>query len=209
MMPRAPTNWLPPNARTALMAARSSARPIKAMAFSSNTTDTMRSIQCIEWSTTKSTAFVATPTSLPRPNCIMEAIESSRSASICEWHVSHQWNVVEAEVPNAGVHHSVGAECHHCSDDCSSQDVVPVVELVNCESTSNECGGEDWHVGDDELPVGRVVVGPDFELSIEVEIEEDEATESSCSMTGGERFQGVVDLVLVASANGAVVHYIA
>jgi hypothetical protein len=28
-------------------------------------------------------------------------------------------------------------------------------------------------------------------------------------MTGGERLQGVVDLVLVSSANGAVVHYVA
>ena len=117
--------------------------------------------------------------------------------------------MVEAEVPNAGVDHSVGAECHCCTDDRSSHNVVPVVKLVDRQCTSDECGGEHWHVCDDELPVGGVVVGPDFELSIEVEIEEDEAAESSCGVAGGKRFQRVVDLILVAGTDRTVVHDVA
>ena len=136
------------------MATRPSSCPIMA---DTSSTDATRSVRSIERSTTKGT-LVNTPPSLPRPECITEAIERSESLRIRERHVAHERNVVEAEVPDTGIDHAVGAECHDRSNDCAGKDVVPVVIFINCQCAPDKSGAQYWHVGDDELPVRWMVV---------------------------------------------------
>lgn len=76
--------------------------------------------------------------------------------------------MVESEIPDASVDHPVGAECHGGANDCSGDNIVPVVEFVDRQCTSYQSRAEDGHVGDDEFPVSWVVVGPDFQLCVEV-----------------------------------------
>lgn len=66
--------------------------------------------------------------------------------------------MVESKVPDAGVDHSVCAECHCCSNDRAGENIVPVVEFVDCQGSADQGCAEDGHVCDDELPVGWVVV---------------------------------------------------
>ena len=110
-------------------------------------------------------------------------------------------DVVEAEVPDGSIGHAVGGEGEDNTNGCTSKDVVPVVELVNGERTTDEDGTEDGDVGDDELPHGGVVVGEDLELGVEVQVEVDEASEAGGGVTGGETLKRIVDLLHVASTN--------
>lgn len=75
------------------------------------------------------------------------------------------------------------------------------MELVNSQGTTNQARTKHRGVNGDELPHGRVVVGEDLELGIEVEIQVNEACECRSRVTTGHRLQAVVDLVLVAGAN--------
>lgn len=110
-------------------------------------------------------------------------------------------DVVEAKVPDGSVGHAVGGEGEDDTDGGTSKDVVPVVELVNGERTTDEDGTEDGDVGDDELPHSGVVVGEDLELGVEVEVEVNEASEAGGGVAGGETLEGVVDLLHVSSAD--------
>lgn len=110
-------------------------------------------------------------------------------------------DVVVSPVPDGGVGHSVGGECHDGTNNGAGQDVVPVVELIDTEGTADQTSTEDGGVDGDELPHGRVVVGEDLELGVEVEVQEDEASESSSGVATGHRLQAVVDLIGVSSAN--------
>jgi len=66
--------------------------------------------------------------------------------------------VIEAEVPNTSVHHAEAGKGENCANDPTRTDIVPVMELIDCESTADECGTENWSVGRDELPERWVVV---------------------------------------------------
>lgn len=114
---------------------------------------------------------------------------------------SVQGNVVISPVPNGRVGHSVRRKGHHGADDGAGDDVVPVVELVNGEGASDQNGAENGGVDEDELPHGRVVVGEDLELGVEVEVQEDEAGERGRRVATGKGLQAVVDLVWVAGAD--------
>jgi hypothetical protein len=111
--------------------------------------------------------------------------------------------VVEAPVPDGSVRHAVSRKGHDRADDGAGHHVVPVVELVNSECTTDEHRAEDGGVDDDELPHGRVVVGEDLELGVEIQVEEDETGKGSCRMAAGERLQAVVNLVWVSGADVA------
>lgn len=75
--------------------------------------------------------------------------------------------MIEAEVPDARVDHSVGGESHDSADDRSCDDVVPIVEFINGKGASDKNSTENGHVGDDEFPVRWMVVGPDFQLCLQ------------------------------------------
>lgn len=114
--------------------------------------------------------------------------------------------MVEPEIPDRCINHSICAECEHGPDDRAAEAVVPVVELVDGEGAGDEGSGEDWGVDGDQLPHRGVVVSEDLELGIEVEVEEDEAREGGGGVARREGLEAVVDLVAVAGADGVRVH---
>lgn len=57
--------------------------------------------------------------------------------------------MVEAEIPDGCIDHSVCAECEHGPDDSAAEAVVPVVELVDGERSRDEGRGEDGGVDSD------------------------------------------------------------
>lgn len=79
-----------------------------------------------------------------------------------------QRDVVHAIVPYCRVYHAIGREGEDDANDTARHDVVPVVRLVDGERTRQEACEQDGQVQDHELPQGRVVVGEDLELRIEV-----------------------------------------
>ena len=109
------------------MTTRPSPCPIKPSTSSHAT----RRVRSIERRTTKRT-FVNTPSRLSRPECIAESFERSEALSIRERDVAHERYVIESEVPDTGIDHSVGAESHSSSNDCPGKDIVPVVVFVDC-----------------------------------------------------------------------------
>lgn len=110
------------------------------------------------------------------------------------------------EVPNTGIDHAKSAHCHYGPDSRTRNDIVPVVKLVNSKSATDQLRPQDRDIGNDELPISGVMITPDFEFSIEVQIQVHKARERRCRMTGRERFQGIVDFVLISRAPRAVVH---
>lgn len=117
--------------------------------------------------------------------------------------------MVEAEVPYAGVDHAVCRECEDSTNNGSGQKVVPVVVGVDGERSCNQASSKNRHVSDDQLPHGRMVVAPDLELGVEVEVQKDEACECSSCVSAGHRFEGIVDFVFVSSADFAIIHDVA
>lgn len=115
--------------------------------------------------------------------------------------------MVEAEVSDTRIDHSICRERHDGSDDSTSQHVPSVMELIGRQGTTNQRRTKDRHVCDNQLPVRGMVVAEDLELGIEVERQIDEAGEGGGRVARRERFEAVVDLIFVASADLAVVHY--
>lgn len=74
--------------------------------------------------------------------------------------------MIEAEVPHARVDHSVGGESHDSADDRSCEDVVPIVEFIDGKSASDKNSTENRHIGHNQLPVCRMVVGPNFQFCL-------------------------------------------
>lgn len=109
--------------------------------------------------------------------------------------------MVKAPVPDRGVNHAIGRECHNSTDGSTGEDVPPVVELIDRQSAGNQGSYQDGRVDGDQLPHGRVVVREDLELRIEVQIQVDEASEGGSGVTGRERLERIIDLVLVARAD--------
>jgi hypothetical protein len=120
---------------------------------------------------------------------------------VLEGSVAVEGNVVEAEVPDGSKGHPVGRESEDGTNDGTSKDIVEVVVLVDGKGTSDQDSTEDRGVSSDELPHGRVVVGEDLELGVEVQVQVDKASESSSGVTTGHRLKSIVDLSLVTSAD--------
>ena len=165
-----------------------------------------RTIRSIERRTSPGTAVVRAPAGLASPDSIVEAIESAGSSAVDEGSVAQHGNVVEAEVPHRGVDHAVAAEGHEGANDSTSEDVVPVVVLINGEGAADQARAEQRGIDGDELPHGGVVVGEDLELGIEVEVQEDEASEGGGGVTRGHGLERIVDFLPVARADAAVEH---
>lgn len=86
---------------------------------------------------------------------------------------------------------------------------LPVVVLVNGKRTTDQTSSENRCVDGNQLPHGRVVVGEDLELCVQVKVEEDEASKSSSGVARWHGLQAVVDLLLVTRADAAVEHDLA
>jgi hypothetical protein len=115
-------------------------------------------------------------------------------------------DVIETEVPDAGVDHSVRAEGHESTDNGPGENVIPVVVFVDGKGSTDEAGPKNGCVESDDLPHSRVVVGKDLQLGVKVQVQEHEASKSCSSMTRWHRLETVVDFTLVARANAAVEH---
>lgn len=136
----------------------------------------------------------------------METIKCGGAGTVDEGCVAQEGNVVEAEVPNRGVYHAVARESEHGTDDSSSQDIVPVVVLVDRECTANEASTKDRRVDGDELPHGRVVVGKHLEFCVEVAVQEYKASECGRGVSRRHALKRIIDLLFVTCADAAVVH---
>lgn len=139
----------------------------------------------------------------PRAPCECRSKQIPIAGHVRKRHAAVQGDVVESPVPDGRVRHAVSRKGHGRADDGAGHHVVPVVELVNSERTADEHRAEDGHVDDDELPHGRVVVGKDLELGVEVQVQKDKARKGGRRMAAGERLQAVVNLVWVAGADVA------
>lgn len=160
-------------------------------------------LQAVAVSMSERATTVRSPANLASEDGVNEL---STTHGVVERSTSVKGDVVEAPVPDSGVGHSVSGESKDGSNDGASKDIVEVVILVDSESSTDENGTEKRGVGDDELPHGRMVVGEDLELGVEVKVEIDEASKGSSGVTTGHGLKSIVDLALVASANiGSVV----
>lgn len=117
---------------------------------------------------------------------------------------ARQEYVIEAEVEDSREGLAEGDEGAHRTDDSSSDDVVPVVELVDSERASDERGSEDGSKEEDHLPVGGVVRAHDLELGVEVERQVEQSGPCSGRVPRWHGLQGIVDLVRVSGANIAI-----
>jgi hypothetical protein len=83
--------------------------------------------------------------------------------------------MVKPEIPDASIDHAIATNSHHGANDSSREAVVPVVILVNGESTGNEGCAEERCVYGNEFPEGGVVVTEEFKLGVEIKVEKDES----------------------------------
>ena len=149
------------------------------------TTETMSSIK----RSTPIPTFIETPTNLTREDSAAEATSTHRAGTIGEWGVPCQGNMVEPEIPDTGIYHTIGAESHDCANDGTCKTVIPVMELVDRQCTADQHSTQDRRIDRNQLPERWVVVCEDLELGVEIQIEEDEASERSGGVARRERFQ--------------------
>jgi hypothetical protein len=123
---------------------------------------------------TRSHRLAGAPTSPSSGNSLSPAVLPAEPVVEAPHVAPGKGNVVEAEVPDAGVHHPVCAQSEHGADDGAGKNVVPVVILVDREGASDQGGAEDLGVESGELPHVRRIVGEDLELGVEVQVQEDE-----------------------------------
>jgi len=110
------------------------------------------------------------------------------SGVIQEATVLQQWDMIETEVEERRVHHAVSEKRKKCTNDGASDDVVSMVETIDCENTSLDRGTKEGSEDDNELPELRLVVRQEFEFSVEIERQEDSAGERGGGVAAGERF---------------------
>ena len=122
---------------------------------------TPRAICGIEGCTAPAGSLNCTPSSLASEDSVVEAVERAWAGAVDEGSVAHKRNVVEAEVPDGSIGHTVGTESHQSAYDCSGEDIVleiplvtvlvhdarivktyPVVVLINGKSTSDQTSSE-------------------------------------------------------------------
>jgi hypothetical protein len=89
-----------------------------------------RAVSGIERSASPAAALVCSPASLACEDGVVEAVERARACAVDEGSMTEERDVVEAEVPNRGVDHAVGAESHHSANDRSGENVIPDIMLV-------------------------------------------------------------------------------
>ena len=135
--------------------------------------------------------------------------------------------MVEPEVPDRGEGLPKSDECARSSNYCTCDDVPVVVDcaklsasrgdirtramsltFIDSESTGDQYGPKDRSEEQDHFPVCGIVRAHDLQLSIEVQGQEDEASKCGGRMARRKRFEGVVDIFLVPSADRPVVHVI-
>ena len=124
-------------------------------------------------------------------------VRAFTSHAVDEGRVAVERNMVLAGVPNGSVHHAIRGKGKNSPDDATSQDVIPVVRLVDRKRTGNQAGAKNRQVDKNQLPQRRVVVGVDFELGVEIEIEKDSAGKDGGRVSTREALQGVLDGILV------------
>ena len=83
-----------------------------------------RPISSVKGCTTPAAPFMGAPASLTGKNGVMETVKRAGTSAIDKGSVAHEGDVVEAKVPDGGVSHAVGAECHHGTNYCASDDIV-------------------------------------------------------------------------------------
>lgn len=122
---------------------------------------TARAVSGIEGGAAPGAALVGAPASLAGEHGVVEAVERAGTSTVNERSVAQDGDVVEAEVPDRGVHHAVAAEGHKGADDRAGEHIVPVVELVNGEGATDQAGTKKGCVESDEL-VAMVSMVTDF-----------------------------------------------
>jgi len=116
--------------------------------------------------------------------------------------------MINPPIPNPRINHPITAKRHDRANDRASQAIIPIMILIDRQRTRDQRSAENWGVGGDEFPHRGMVVGPYLQLSVQVQVQEHEAGEGSCGVARWEGLEGVVNFVLVAGADFAVVHYL-
>jgi len=114
--------------------------------------------------------------------------------------------MIESEIPYAREYHAECYEGHHTAYYSPRDNVVVMMKLVDGKCARDKGRAEERRKEQDHLPIRGRVGGHDFKLRIEVEEEVSKACPCGGGMSRGERFKGIVDLLLVACTDGAVVH---
>jgi hypothetical protein len=104
--------------------------------------------------------------------------------------VLQQRDVIEMEVEERRIHHAVSEKRKKCTYDGTGEDVMSMVETINCEDTSLDRGAKEGSEDDNELPELRLVVCQEFEFRVEIERQEDGPRKCGGGVAAGERFQG-------------------
>ena len=85
---------------------------------------------------------------------------------------------------------------------------VMSLTFVDGESTGDQYSTKDGGEEQNHLPVSRVVRTHDFQLSVKVEGEEDEAGKRGSRVARRKRLQSVIDRFPVSSTDRPIVHVI-
>jgi hypothetical protein len=123
-------NWFP--LHTARCATMRSVVSVSSRAIGVRTHGATGTISSVSWSASPAAALVCSPASLACEEGVVEAVEGTGACAVDKGSVAEERDVVEAEVPDRGVHHAVGAEGHHGTDDCTGEDVVPGENVSVC-----------------------------------------------------------------------------
>ena len=91
--------------------------------------------------------------------------------------ILQQRDVIETEVEERCIHHTVSEKRKKCTYDGTGEDVLAMMETINCEDAALDCGAKEGSEDDNELPELRLVVREEFEFSVEVEGQEDGSCE--------------------------------
>lgn len=78
--------------------------------------------------------------------------------------------------------------------------------LINREGPRDQRGPQQGRKKQDHLPILRIVCRHNFQLRIKIQREIHQACKRSSAMSRRERLEGIVDFLVVARANGAIVH---
>ena len=66
--------------------------------------------------------------------------------------VLQQRDVIETEVEERRIHHAVSEKRKKCTNDATGDDVMSMVETINCEDTALDHGAKKGSEDDNELP---------------------------------------------------------
>jgi len=109
--------------------------------------------------------------------------------------------VVESEIPDGGESLPKCDECARGSNQCPCDNVPVVMELIDCESASDQYGSEDWGEEQYHFPVRRVVRAHDLQLGVKVQGKEDQTSKRGSRVARRERLEGIIDRFLISGAD--------